>query len=69
MALYSKKEFAELLGIKTKHLSMYISRKQVVVKGNMVDDNDQINALFMQKRAVVTAKSGEADVENRPKPT
>lgn len=50
MALYNKKEFSILCGIETKNLSVYISRKKVVLNENdLIDDKNQINAAFIIK--------------------
>lgn len=50
MALYNKREFSVLCGIETKNLSVYISRKKVVLNENdLIDDKNQINAAFIIK--------------------
>ncbi len=51
MALHTKKDFASLCGIATNNLSVQISRKKVIEKDGFIDDADQINAAFIQKRA------------------
>jgi hypothetical protein len=52
MATHSKKEFAELCGTTTRHLSIYIKRKKVVVSDvGLIDDTVPQNNLFLKKRA------------------
>lgn len=58
MALYSKKEFADILDMSTKALSVYISRGNVIVKGDKIDGDHPTNRLFQSKRKVTAAKSG-----------
>lgn len=54
MALYSKQEFASRCGVATNYLSVQIKRGKVVLSGELVDDSNEINAAFLQKR---TAKA------------
>lgn len=49
MALFTKKEFADNCRIETKMLSVYITRRKVIVQNDMVDDSNPINVLFLQK--------------------
>lgn len=49
MTAYTKKDFALLCGVKTKHLSTFIDRKKVILTGDLVDDQNPTNAFFMQK--------------------
>lgn len=51
MALYTKKEFADICGLPTKNLSTYIGRGKVIVRDDgMIDDAEGINNLFFSKR-------------------
>lgn len=54
MALVSKREFAEMCGLPTKNLSVYIQRKKVKVKkkggDEFIDTNDAVNASFLESR-------------------
>jgi len=52
MALYSKKEFADICKLKTKELSVYIQRNKVVVISGFIDSDDVTNKLFLEKREV-----------------
>jgi len=50
MALLSKKEFGELVGKPTKELSVYVSRRKIIVsEGELIDPLDPINKAFLQK--------------------
>jgi hypothetical protein len=52
MGLHTKKQFAEICGMKTKTLSIYIGRDKVVVgKKNLIDDSLPANKEFMLKYA------------------
>lgn len=51
MALHTKKQFAELCGIKTGDLSNYAKRGKVVYSGDYVDDTIQPNIDFLKKAA------------------
>jgi hypothetical protein len=69
MAKYSKKEFAELCGIKTKELSVYSKRGKVIVVNNEIDDADQNNILFMQRQLAKKQKAPSVkNVSNDQKP-
>lgn len=51
MAIYSKKEFAEKCNMPTKNLAVYVQRKQIVLgKKGTIDDTNEVNRLFLQKR-------------------
>lgn len=48
---HTKAAFASVCGFDTKSLSVYISRKQVVVNGEgMIDINHPVNKKFLEKR-------------------
>lgn len=50
MAQYSKKEFAELVGIGTNVLAIYIKRGKVVINSKeLIDDKNEFNAAFIAK--------------------
>lgn len=58
MALHTKKEFASKCGLETKSLSVYILRKQVIVgDGNLIDDTNYTNDLFLQKCSLKRPKT------------
>src|SRR5690606_352900 len=51
MALHTKKDFADLCGLRTNTLATYVGRGKVVVRAdNMVDDKDPVNKAFLQHR-------------------
>lgn len=50
MAFHSKKEFAKLCGVRTGDLSNYIKRGKVVLSGEYIDDTNEVNAAFIEKR-------------------
>jgi len=73
MGLFTKKEFAENCGIKTKELSVYVQRKKVFLTSEgLVDDQNIINALFLQKCLAKPPKVAKdesvPDVEKPQKP-
>lgn len=47
---HTKQAFATVCGIKTKDLSVYIGRGQVVVEGEEIDIENPINKVFLEKR-------------------
>lgn len=52
MATYNKREFAELCGIETRHLAVYINRKKVIVlESGVIDDTDPVNKVFIEKHS------------------
>ncbi len=51
MAIISKKEFADLCGMNTRALAVYIKRGKVVVDGEWIDSELPQNALLIQKRS------------------
>lgn len=50
MAIYSKKEFAEMCGMKTNALAIYIKRGQVIVANDNINDSTDVNKTFLQKK-------------------
>jgi hypothetical protein len=52
MPLYTKKEFAYICKLKTKELSVYISRNKVVVEQDFIDSENDVNKIFIEKREV-----------------
>lgn len=63
MALHSKKEFAELCGMPSKSLSVYISRGHVLVENDQIDDKNAVNAAFREKHG---AKAGRKQSKAAP---
>jgi phage terminase Nu1 subunit (DNA packaging protein) len=49
MALYTRKQFIELLGVSHPHLSMYIKRGKIIEKKRLIDSDNPYNADFMRK--------------------
>lgn len=67
MAKLSKAEFAEKCGIKTKDLSVYISREKVIVNDDgELDDKEPKNSLFISKYSSKAEAKGK-DKEDKPK--
>lgn len=62
--MVSKKEFAEGCGIKTNRLAIYIQRGKVIVSGEMIDDENEINQSFKTKRLNSPKKNNEATKSN-----
>lgn len=51
MALFTKKEFCASYKIKSGDLSNYIKRKKIILTGELIDEGDPVNVIFIQKRA------------------
>lgn len=64
MALYTRKQFYELCGIGKSHLNVYISRSKVILDGELIDDNNPTNKLFLAK----CLEKKQANVESKPQP-
>jgi hypothetical protein len=65
MARLSKKEFAERCGIETKNLAVYIGRGNVIVlDDDSIDDCDQKNRAFIQKRQVNIVRTEPKKIES-----
>lgn len=58
MALHTKTDFASLCGLQMKHFNTYVDRKKIVLTGEYVNDTDEANALFIEKRKKKTDKKG-----------
>lgn len=50
MAIYSRSEFCELVGLHSKNLSVYIGRGALIMSGKTVDTSISLNAEFLEKR-------------------
>ena len=50
MKLITKKEFAEMAGINTKDLAVYILRHKVFTTGKLIDLDDKMNLFFLEDR-------------------
>ncbi|MCE3278006.1 MAG: hypothetical protein K0S44_197 [Bacteroidetes bacterium] len=51
MALHTKKQFAELCGLATNALAVYIKRQKITLtKDDKIDDSEEKNADFLKKR-------------------
>ena len=64
MALHTKRQFADLCGIPTRTLAIYIGRSKVVLTGDMIDDQLPENKYFLASRAM---KSGESAAHQEQK--
>jgi hypothetical protein len=69
MALLSKKEYAELCGMATNALSVYIhpDRSEVIVENGYIDSENETNKRFLEKR-IAKGKSKSATFEGERKP-
>ena len=68
MSKHSKKEFADLCGIKTKVLSVYIGRAQVIVDDDgQIDDTNAVNGLFLANRKKSVRKEPRVKKEKQEK--
>src|ERR1035441_2132728 len=65
MALYTKKEFTAICGIRNDDLSIYVKRKKVVLTGEMVDDTILVNKNFIEKRKM---RMGDAPIPVKKQP-
>ena len=66
MAKKTKKEFADICGIKTKDLSVYIMRHKVLVSSDgLIDDKNEHNLAFIANRGRKTKK--KTIVKHKPK--
>ena len=63
MALYTKKQFAELCCVSSQYINEYLKRKHLVLSGDYIDDTIEPNLSFLKKR--LDKKKAEM---NRPLP-
>lgn len=57
MAIYQKKEFSELCGIKRNDIAIYIKRRKVVLNNNdLIDTENTVNMSFLEKRLSLIKK-------------
>lgn len=63
MPKYTKKEFAILCEIETKNLSNYIARGKVVLTGEKIDSDLQVNQYFIEKRKEYILKNSKPETE------
>jgi hypothetical protein len=59
MALHSKADFAKLCGLTTGNLTNYIKRNKVIMSGDYIDDQLQINKDFLLSRQSKSAPKYE----------
>ncbi len=50
MALYTKKDFAGLCGVKTNYLAVLIKRGNIVLTGELIDESIDLNFSFLKKK-------------------
>ena len=63
MTIYTKKEFAVACGIETKRLSVYISRKKVIIlSDDKIDGEDPRNKFFLEKNKTKSLAGPEVAV-------
>ncbi len=67
MALYSKKDFANLCGIKTNQLSVVISRGNIILTGDLIDETNAKNSAFLQKQREKQLKISESPIPKESK--
>lgn len=80
MALYTKRQFSDLVQIPSKDLSNYIKRGHVTLQGGkvcscvkgkcdcLIDDQDEINQVFIEKRGVTVQEKAETPIIQPEKP-
>lgn len=62
MSTHSKKEFAELCGLTTRHLAVYIKRKKLIVSDSeLIDDAVPQNNLFLKNRTTKIKRKAPKD--------
>ena len=61
MPKHTKKEFSIACGIKTKDLSNYIARGKVVLTGDKIDTDLEINKYFLEKRKEYNANKSKPE--------
>src|SRR5688572_23421791 len=61
--LYKKKEFADLCGIPTNALAVYVQRNKVILSGDYVDDSIEQNRDFLKKRQEKLGITAEVKTE------
>lgn len=70
MSNFTKKEFADLCGMDTRKLAVYIGRGKIVVdKKGYIDDKNEINALFRAKNVVGKDEKRQEKVEKEAENT
>jgi len=66
MALKTKKEFADMCGIDSKHVSTYAKRRLVVVrKDGKIDDTNEVNYAFLIQKGFVESKKKNGTADKR----
>ena len=67
MANKTKKEFAKICGILTKHISIYVKRRQIIVdKDGLIDDEHEVNYAFIISKAHIEAKKSNGTAKKKP---
>jgi hypothetical protein len=67
MALHTKKDFAKIAGVELKDLYIYIKRGKVSLTGDYINDTDDVNNLFLERRKS-KEKTPSAQKESKIKP-
>jgi hypothetical protein len=67
MALHSKRQFAELCGIPTKTLAIYISRGKVSVFNDLIDDTSPENQYFLASKSIKSSENSNQQAVSAPK--
>lgn len=62
----TKKEFAEMCGIMTKHISTYEKRRLIVIeKDGKIDDSNEVNYAFLIQKGFVESKKKNGTADGR----
>jgi len=59
MPFHSKSDFCDKCGIKPRELSTYVSRKNVILSGEFIDDSLPQNQKFIEKRKLILEKKSK----------
>lgn len=62
MALLTKKEFGALAGVDASYVSKYIKRGKLVSLNDLIDDQNETNIAFLEKRISKDRDRPEADL-------
>jgi hypothetical protein len=69
MPKLTKKQFADLCGMPTNRLAIYIQRKKIEVEDNEIDINNEHNRLFLEKYAKKESYVSPKKEKKKPEPT
>lgn len=68
MARHTRKEFAEMCGIRAGDIFNYVKRGNIVLDGELIDDRNDVNKRFIQKREM-KVKDKVSEPKTQPEST